>query len=60
VLLNNANTLDKKQAFALSESLNEIITHVAANNLSINAEMLAFLKDSLISEDTTDSQKNVQ
>ena len=57
VLQNNADTLDKKKAFALSESLNEIITHVAANNLSLNAEMLAFLKDSLISENTTDSQK---
>jgi hypothetical protein len=47
VLLNNADVLDGKKALALSNSLNEIIEQVTANNLSLNARMLAFLKDSL-------------
>ena len=59
VLRNHYDILDKKKAFALSESLNEIITQVTANNLSLNAEMLAFLKDAVIAENDADSEKEV-
>lgn len=49
VLRDHADALDENTALALSQSLDEIIEHVTANNLSLNAEMLAFLKDSVTS-----------
>jgi len=59
VLQAHADQLGTRKTFALSESLKEIITHVAANNLSLNAEMLAFLRDSVIPEDNDNSEKEV-
>jgi len=59
VLRNHADALDKKRAFALFEALNEIITHVTAHNLSLNAERLAFLKDPVIPENNDNSKKEV-
>ena len=51
MLRNNAHTLTGDRALALAESLYNIIEQVKANRLSLNAEMLSFLKDSMPAQD---------
>jgi|GEM_PF-5300358 len=57
VLQNHANELDENRVNALSASLAEIIMHVKANTLTLNAEMLSFLKDALAQAEAEKKQE---
>src|SRR5579862_2427375 len=53
-LKNHTNDLDADTARALSQSLNNIITQVIDDKLSLDAEMLAFVKDQVnVTENVT-------
>ena len=59
VLHKHAHELTGDKVFVLYDSLNGIMQQVAANKLSLNAEMLSFLKDTLAAQEDAIKEDNV-
>ena len=59
LLHKHAHKLTGDKALALYDSLNGIMQQVAENKLSLNAEMLSFLKDTLASQEDAIKEENV-
>lgn len=59
VLHKHAHELTGDKVFALYDSLNGVIQQVTANKLSLNAEMLSFLKDSLAAQENATQSEDI-
>ena len=55
LLINNVDVLGEEKVEELTNSLNAIIEQVIEEKLNLDAELLSFLKDSVIQEDATKS-----
>ena len=59
ILQNHTDDSEKEIVAVLSGSLTEIIENVAAHNLSLDAEKLAFLKDSLAASNDINADQEI-